>query len=301
MQPSNANLETSPQNNQPTSKAVNNDSNSPAIQKPAVNSVSNKPAAPVQEPVKPKSLAELFADPTDPDSTEINLQDEAPDDPNAPVDSLDGLMKRHKMTPEQVYALRVPMPNGAEALTIGELKDKVGELVGFEQRVTQFDLRRIEQEGQLLRAQQQVQDILSMLPPEAIKPEVLKKLRDRQEGVARRERAATLDAIPDWRDEDRRLQEIEGINEMLSDYGFDESFLPTVVDHRAMKFIRDMFLMRSRIKKSLELVRNGGKPGQRPSGKPNKAAVRPNNNPPSNRKVVPTQDDKLRSWLSSKE
>jgi len=64
-----------------------------------------------EEQPKRLSLAELFAEDGDGEGhgSEGGSGD---DDPSKPVDSIDGLTKRHKMTAEQVYAIKVPMPNG---------------------------------------------------------------------------------------------------------------------------------------------------------------------------------------------
>lgn len=292
MNESNASLETSKPNNQSNSTTDNKGK--------TVNGSAPNKTTQQAETLKPQSLAEMFADPTDESSLEINLDDNTPDDPNAPIDSIDRLMKRHKLTAEQAYGIKVPMPNGAEALTIGELKDKISELSDFELRQTEFEDRRIRQEGDILKSQTELREILSMLPKEAIKPEVLSKLRERQDSTERRERQLTLQHIPEWRDEKKRTAELEGIEEMLGEYGFDGTFLAAVKDHRAMKFIRDTYLIRMRIRKSLEAVRDPKKLGAKPSGKNGKAAVKPTVN--SNRqKTALTQDDKLARLFKSTE
>jgi hypothetical protein len=291
MNVANANLETGTQHQQPNSQA---DNKGPPVSNGAVPNKTNQQQV---ETPKPKSLAEMFGDSTDETSLEINLSDDTPDDPNAPLDSIERLMKRHKLTPEQAYAIKVPMPNGAEALTIGELKDKISDLTDLEYRQTEFEERRIKAEGEILKSQSELRDILSVLPKDAIKPEVLNKLRERQEHTTRRERQLTLQHIPEWRDEKKRTAELEGIEEMLSDYGFDGTFLQAVTDHRAMKFIRDTFLIRTRIKKSLEAVRDPKKLGAKPSGKSGKAANKPGTN--SRRQTTMTQDDKLAKLFSS--
>lgn len=289
----NASLETSKQNNQANSQPDNK----------GVSTNKGNGAAPnkqEEQEKKPRSLAELFGNRSDESSTEIALDDDTPDDPEAPLDSIERLMKRHKLTPEQAYAIKVPMPNGAEALTIGELKDKISDLTDLELRQVQFDERRIKQEGELIKSQTELRGLLEVLPKDAIKPEVLQKLRERQAETTRQQRQLTLEHIPEWRDEKKRTAEIEGIVEMLSDYGFDESFLQSVVDHRAMKFIRDNFLIRSRIRKSLEEVRDPKKLGKQPSGKSNKSASKPIDKSPR-RAVVGTQSDRIRDWFQSKE
>jgi hypothetical protein len=139
-----------------------------------------------------------------------------------------------------------------------------------------------------------------MLPKEAIKAEVWDKLRGRQNEVSKREVQLTMQHIPEWNDESRRTTDINGMIEMLSDYGFPPSFINSLQDHRALKFVRDTFIMRSRIKKSLESVRDPAKKaGARPSGK-TKAGQKPfaqNTKSPK----YPTQQDKLAEYFKNAE
>lgn len=136
-----------------------------------------------------------------------------------------------------------------------------------------------------------MRDILAILPKEALKPEVLNKLRDRQEATVRIEKQRTLEHIPSWREEKARNADIELMQATLADYGFDESFLHSILDHRAIKFVRDMSLMRKRIRDSIASVRDPKRLGKTPSGKTGKGALKPNVQ--SSRKVMPTQNDKL--------
>lgn len=241
----------------------------------------------------PLSLAEMFADEN---SDGENSQNDV-DDPSKPVDSIDRLVKRLGVKPEQVYAIKVPMPNGAEPVTIGDLKDRVGELVDFEARELQFDQRRIKAEGDLLRAQTEMRELLAMVPKEHVKPEVVEKVRKRHEETMRRERVATLEHIPQWQDEKTRTEDLQGMVELLSDYGFDESFISTVVDHRALKFIRDMYLRDKKIKAALAKVTTPTKKGQRPSGRASKGAQKPNSQN-QRKSVLPDQRSRIMSIFS---
>lgn len=283
MKESSASLETSklnpPVNSQPDNSTVNNGASS------------NKD----EGPKKPRSLAEIFGNTSDETDLDISLEDDTPDDPNAPLDSIERLMKRQNLTPEQAYGIKVPMKDGAEPLTIGQMKDKLSELVDFEHRVSEFEERRIKQEGDLLRSQAELRGLIEILPKDAIKPEILAKVRARQETVARNEKRQTLEHIPEWRDETRRAKEIEDIVDTLGDYGFDASFLESVVDHRAIKLLNDFTKMRNRIRKSLESVRDPKRLGIRPSGKgaPRKPPVENT----SRKNPAPTQGDRLRAFL----
>jgi len=215
------------------------------------------------------SLAELFA----PDTLE--RENASSDNDSGPVDSIDGVSKRLGLKPEEVYSIKVPMPNGAEPLTIGDLKDRVGELVELETREAQFDQRRIKSEGEVLRAQTELRELISMIPKENIPAGIVDKIRKRHEATVNRERELTLEHIPQWQDEKTCEADIAGINELLSDYGFDDTFIATVVDHRALKFIRDMYLMDKRIKTALARVETPTKRGKKPSSKTGKPAKSP--------------------------
>lgn len=254
------------------------------------------------EKTKPVSLAELFGDSETP-GAEKPLDNDDADDPNAPLDSIDRLTKRLNLKPEQVYAIKVPMRDGAEPLTIGELKDRVGEVVDLEQRELQFDQRRVKAEGALLQAQSEIRELISMLPKEAIKPEMVQKLRNRHEAQVTRERELTLEHIPSWENDENRRKDIKGMVTMLSDYGFDESFITTVQDHRALKFIRDAYLRDKRIKDALAKVTKPPVKGQRPSSKTAKPAVRPmqQQNTPRGQYRQPTQRDRIANLFKQSE
>lgn len=254
----------------------------------------------IQQEEQPKrlSLAELFAEDGDGEGqgSESGTGD---DDPSKPVDSIDGLTKRHKMTAEQVYAIKVPMPNGAEPLTIGQMKDRVGELVELETREAQFDQRRIKSEGELLRAQAEMRDLMALIPREQLTPAAVEKVRKGHEATMKRERAATLEHIPEWQDEKRRTEDLHGMIELLGDYGFDEAFITTVVDHRAMKMIRDFWRQNTRIKAALAKVTTPLGKGKRPSGKTGKGPAKPNSQPQRQSKGAQDQRSRIMNLLDS--
>lgn len=302
MEQSDAGLETS--QNQQTEKQSSSEGEQNAkpdmqqVERPARASRTAKPDGNANESAEPKrlSLAELFQDDADGNGESSSVDD----DTSKPPESIEQVVKRLGLKPEQVYAIKVPMPNGAEAVTIGDLKDRVGELVELETRETEFETRRIRQEGDVLRAQTELRDIMAMLPRDQIKPEVVEKIRKRHEAVQTEERRRTLEVIPQWRDDKTRLADITGMIAHLSDYGFDEGFLNTVVDHRALKYMRDMYLRDKRIKAALaKVVTEKPNKSQRPSGKPAKGAVKPARENNSRRSVTPTQRDRIMNMFDN--
>jgi hypothetical protein len=231
-----------------------------------------------QQPDEPRrvSLAELFAEREDGELDEIdNEGNVVADDPTKPPETLEALSKRLGFKPEQIYNVKIPLADGAEPLTIGQLKDRIGEVVDLETRETQFEAHRMEREGELLRSQTEIRDILAMIPKEHINPEVVNKIRKRHEANMAFERRMTLQTIPEWRDEKRAGEDLQGMIDFTKRWGFDETFLASVHDHRAVKFIRDMYLRDRRIQAALSKVTTPDSKGQRASAKTKKAASRP--------------------------
>lgn len=244
------------------------------------------------------SLAELFADD---DGDNADSDSGVNDDPSVPPDSMEGLSKRLGFKPEQIYNVKIPLADGAEPLTIGQLKDRVGELVDLETREMQFEQRRLSAEGDLLRSQTEIRELLAMIPKENIRPEIVEKVRKRHDENMRRERVATLEHIPEWRDEKRRAEDLQGMIDFVKGWGFDAGFLATVSDHRAVKFIRDMYIRDKRIKKALSQVTTPDSKGQRSSAKTKKPAARPNMQQSQRKSVAPDQRSRIAELFNKSE
>lgn len=310
MSQSNGNLETSPNSNsqansQPASRSQNDGKPVTEGANPTPQSrpprASRQKEANASENGEPRrlDLASLFA-PKGEGEGPNNESDEDNDDPTKPPDSLEALSKRLRFKPEQLYDIKIQMPNGAEPVTLGYLKDKVGEVVDLDTREQLFDQKRIKAEGEVLRAQAEVRDILAMLPKEVAQqlPQLVDKVRKRHEATRMQEQARTLDIIPDWANESKRTEDIKGMTSFLGEWGFDETFITTIVDHRAMKFVRDMYLRDQKIKKALAGVTIPKKKGFSPSAKPSKAAAKPNTAPSRRERVLPDQQSRIMAFLN---
>jgi hypothetical protein len=168
----------------------------------------------------------------------------------------------------------------------------------------QFDQHRREREGELLRVQNEIRELMQLIPREQLKPELIEKVRGQHESTMRRERQLTLEHIPDWRKDETRLADLEGMTELVQDYGFPESFITTVVDHRALKMLRDFYRMNKRIKEALAKVTTPPKKGMKPSGKGPKGPASPtnmNSNGKRSAGAVPNQSAKLRELFKTSE
>lgn len=230
------------------------------------------------------------------DLGELFREEDTGDGDDGPIDHIDKVQKRLGLKPEEFYKVKVPMPNGAEPLTFGEMKDRVAELVDLETRETQFTQRRIASEGKILQDQREVREILSMLPAETVQklPVLVEKVRKKHEATLVRENALTLEHIPEWNDEATSAKDKAEMTKFLGNWGFDETFLNSIVDHRAMKFVRDMMIVDKKIKTALSKVKIPDRKGMKPSAKTGKPAAKPAREQSSQRQSMKTADQQSR-------
>jgi hypothetical protein len=168
--------------------------------------------------------------------------------------ALKDLAERLSMKDADLYSIEVPMSNG-KSMTLGQLKDAAAKQDDVTLRELSFEEDRSRKEGELLRAQNELRELMATLPKTAIKPEVLEAIRQKHEGTMKRERERTLEVIPEWRNEAKRTEEIEGIVEHLKEYGFPANYLQTVVDHRTLRYIRESYMREQRLRRALDMVK----------------------------------------------
>ncbi len=170
---------------------------------------------------------------------------------------------------DALYKLTISMDEGGEPVTIEQLKDSYKQRTDFDVSVIEFEERRTQQENELLQAKTELQEILQALPANAVKKEVLDKIRAKSEQTRTAEQQKTLEVIPDWQDEDKRTADIAAMAEHLKGYGFPATYLSQVVNHQQLKYIRDNMLRERRIREAIAKVR-AGKPGKSSTSKAQK-------------------------------
>lgn len=220
---------------------------------------------PVEETPTEPSLRDLL------DDFDQGNQGEAGDaggsqDENAPLSKFNDLAGRLGLELDDLYKLEVSQAADGTPVTVENLKDAYAKQDDLTLRELEFEEQRVKQESDLRQAQTELREILSALPEKAIKPEVLQKIRDKHDAQVQLERQRTLQAIPEWKDSDRRAEEMQGMIEHLSQYGYSPDYLGQVVDHKQIKYIRDNWQREQRIRKALERVK-AGKPNPTTSQK----------------------------------
>lgn len=232
--------------------------------------VNQETTQPVETPPEQKSqietLAEMFQEEPEKGINGEPAETQTKGKPKGLKDAAERL----GLKPEDLYAIEVPMSDG-KVKTLGQLKDAAAKEGDLSVRELAFEESRTKRESDLIRAQSELRELVSALPASAVKPEVLEAVRQKHEAIMKRERAKTLEAIPEWQDEAKRNEEIEGIMSHLEGYGFPKNYLQTIYDHRALRYIRENFLRETRIRKALEQVQQV-RPTSTPKAKSNGAA-----------------------------
>lgn len=185
--------------------------------------------------------------------------------------TLDALAEGLGVKVEDLYDLKISMGNDLEPMTLGALKDNAKDTGSLEVQRLAFEESKAKKETDFLRAQGELNEIVSMLPREAIKPELVNAIKDKHAKLAQRERSLTLQAIDEWSDEDKETSDRTAMGEYLSQYGFPTHYLQNVLDHRMLKFIRDSMQRKQRIDRALAKVQEIPDTTPAPTGKPSKS------------------------------
>lgn len=115
-------------------------------------------------------------------------------------------------------------------------QDDPGEYAAQRQQFMEADHYLQQQEQQLNNAYQQVNG------------QDTQKQQQQMEEYIQGEQAKLMDAIPAWRDKAVRKKESQMVRNYLRKQGFADAEIDSVVDHRAIKIVRDLMLAAQRAK-----------------------------------------------------
>ena len=289
-------------------------------QQTPANEDSQEPTNPGNEDSRPKSrdeqideVVKLLAG----DDQDTGDDDESGDDDQAPAkdedsqkagekfETLDDIAKALKL--DDVSALydiaikQAPGPDGEDrSVSLGELADLAKDRGQFELDRHELAESKRTQETKFMRAQQQLNEIIAMLPKRAISEELITAVSAKMTETQERERGLTLTAIPEWKDEQVEQSERAAIQKELTEYGFSDGYLDTVMDHRTLRYIRDNWQRKQRVDQMVALMRKKKPSSQRPSKpagkhKESKPPARAQKGPKGQRQKVAAVAEILRS------
>lgn len=188
-------------------------------------------------------------------------------------ETINEFAEMHGVDVKDLYAMKFNFGEGdGESRTLSELKDIASNANQFEVDRLTFEETKTKRETDFVRANAELQDLVNMLPKNAVTPELLQVIANKRAAAVEREHGLTLTAIPEWNDSDKEATERTSMREHLSAYGFAPGYLDSIADHKTLKYIRDNMQRQQRIERVLAQVKQVNKPGHKPSGKPSPGA-----------------------------
>lgn len=178
------------------------------------------------------------------------------------------------LTPDELYALEIPLKDGAEPVTLGSMKDTVQAIEGLEAQTVELDERRSQLENEMIVARQQLSSIVELLP--TVPPALIEQAQAAHQEHRDRERSAMLAIKPEWRDGEVWERAQGEMLEAVADYGFGRSDLDLVIDHRLTKLLWDFTTLKKRVAEASarfkEVQTTAGRGGKKQSPRQERAA-----------------------------
>lgn len=262
----------------------------PAKGTPPTPPPAKEPAAQAPTKSKAETLADLLRDDPPADDTDGAAADDsaasgkAAGAKKAKPKKLNDLAEPLGVEASELYKLEVVTAADGSPVTVEQLKDYYGKRSEHSVAQLQWEEDRSRQQADLVRANAELRELLAAIPRDKLDAKVLEAVRTKHEASIKRERARTLQVIPEWVDESKRTEDLAGMAEYLQRFGFDAAHLKSVYDHRLLSLIRDAWKREARVKAALEAVQ---KVEPTPTPKPGKAnaeragAPRPSDGPTS--------------------
>ena len=155
--------------------------------------------------------------------------------------------------------MEFPASEGGESHTLGELKDMLATESDHTGRDLELNERRIAFDSEQVKAKEELAIILRALPPEALTPEVLERVRAERDTHMAQEKQLLLQTIPEWNDVGVKQAELKDISAHMQDYGFQDGQIDLLSDHRMIRYMRDNMQRKQMVERALGKVTAGKK------------------------------------------
>ena len=162
-------------------------------------------------------------------------------------------------TPEIDYdlELEIPLPDGAQPIKLGELKDAY-----VEQQRNQVALT--ERENAVMRKYDEINQVMQVVGE--IPPELQEQARQMHAAQMQSEHNPQMQAIPEMDTRDGFIRVKEAVLPVLNDYGVTAEQAAMITDHRVIKMAYDLSKQRAAQETAKQAVEKA-KPAKMPKGK----------------------------------
>ena len=158
--------------------------------------------------------------------------------------TLKDLAERLKLSTKELYDIQVGMPEGAEPVTLGQLKDLAQQQVDWTERRHQADVERQRIKNDEMQTRQEIAQVLASIPKQFLSPEVIQKARTEWQTYQAAEYQQTLARIPDF---DQKQPELLAL---AKEYGISQAEFESVPDHRFRAVLNDLAELRGKYAKA---------------------------------------------------
>src|SRR5690606_3497156 len=111
--------------------------------------------------------------------------------------------------------------------------------------------RRAKFEAEVTQERADLEALIKLIDPKAITPQFVQEVKQRAADEAKREMAATLELIPEWKDAGVREKELAGMVDYLKGFGIPPTFLTAVPSHKMFRLVRDAWQRKTRVDAAL--------------------------------------------------
>lgn len=220
------------------------------------------------------------------ESTELPLESEGPEAELAvELDQIEAILNGTAEMPEQQadapeteeaaaapekaidYELDIPMPDGAEPVKLGALKD-------FYQQASQHKLSMIEAEQALATKRAEAETLLSYV--QHMPPEVQRLAMEQQREDFNQNMARLNELLPETKSEAGLHRLKDQVVGLVKEYGKSAAWVDRIMDADSLKMLRDFAELKATIKAAKDNVKPLRTDQTRPAANAKKAAPRPN-------------------------
>lgn len=146
------------------------------------------------------------------------------------------------------YDLEVPMPDGAESVTIGELKDHFQKAADFEKEREIWEDNRIAEDGKLQLARAELNELAGLVGQ--VNPELLNHLRQKRAANQKQEQEKLLRLYPEWQDPAVKKAASEPLLKTARHLGLSEQEFAQIGDHRLIHGLKLLSTYMARAEKA---------------------------------------------------
>jgi hypothetical protein len=141
--------------------------------------------------------------------------------------------------------LQIPLGDD-KFTTLGEWKDRVKDLQDVDGARQALTEDKAEYEKGSLRDRQVLQRVVELIPPE-IRDQVMAVAQEQYSGYMEQQQKVVLEAIPEWKDADKRAADRDKLVEMGQEFGFSEQEITATHDARTLRFMHEYMRLRERL------------------------------------------------------